>query len=51
MHGVKLELCDITRSQAGLAEDKVYQNVTMVPSGVVRIAELESKGYAYIKIE
>ena len=51
VHGVKLELCDITRSQAGLAEDKVYQNVTMVPSGVVRIAELESKGYAYIKIE
>jgi intracellular sulfur oxidation DsrE/DsrF family protein len=51
VHGVTLELCDITRSQAGLAVDKVYQNVSMVPSGVVRIAELESQGYAYIKIE
>ncbi|WP_038049811.1 MULTISPECIES: DsrE family protein [unclassified Thioalkalivibrio] len=51
-HGVKLELCEITRSQINLDEDLVYDNVEMVPSGVVRIAELQNeKGFAYIKIE
>jgi intracellular sulfur oxidation DsrE/DsrF family protein len=48
---VKLELCDITRSQVGLAQDKLYEGVTSVPSGVVRIAELQDQGFAYIKIE
>jgi len=48
---VKLELCDITRSQIGLAEDKLYEGVTLVPSGVVQLAKLQSKGFAYIKIE
>ena len=49
--GVKLELCDITRSQIGLAEDRVYPSVTLVPSGVVRIADLQRQGFAYLKIE
>lgn len=48
---VKLELCDITRSQIGLAEDKLYEGVTLVPSGVVQLAKLQSEGFAYIKIE
>jgi intracellular sulfur oxidation DsrE/DsrF family protein len=51
VQGVKLELCDITRAQIGLAEDKLYEGVDMVPSGVVRIAELQDEGFAYIKIE
>ena len=51
LHGVDLELCDITRSQIGLAEDKLYEGVTTIPSGVVRIAELQYGNYAYIKIE
>jgi len=51
VQGVKLELCDITRAQIGLAEDKLYEGVEMVPSGVVRIAELQGEGFAYIKIE
>lgn len=52
VQGVKLELCDITRAQIGLAEKKLYEGVTMVKSGVVRIAELQQKeGFAYIKIE
>jgi intracellular sulfur oxidation DsrE/DsrF family protein len=51
VHGVKLELCDITRSGIGLPRDKLYENVSMVPSGVVRIAELQQQGFAYIKIE
>ena len=51
VQNVKLELCDITRSQINLPQEKVYDNVTSVPSGVVRIAELQSEGFAYIKIE
>lgn len=52
VQGVKLELCDITRTQIGLTPDKVYDGVTMVKSGVVRIAELQQRqGFAYIKIE
>ena len=49
--GVKLELCDITRSSINLPKDKLYKGVTTVTSGVVRIAELQHQGYAYIKIE
>ena len=51
VQGVKLELCDITRSGIGLPADKLYKNVVPVPSGVVRIAELQHEGFAYIKIE
>ena len=51
-HGVKLELCEITRSQIGLDEDLIYDHVNFVPSGVVRVAELQNEeGFAYIKIE
>ncbi len=48
---VQLELCDITRSEIRLAEDKLYPGVKLVRSGVVRIAELQRQGYAYLKIE
>lgn len=51
VHGVKLELCDITRSEVNLAEDALYEGVELVPSGVVRIAELSGQGFAYLKIE
>jgi intracellular sulfur oxidation DsrE/DsrF family protein len=51
VYNVKLELCDITRSEINLAEDALYEDVNMVPSGVVRIAELQHEGFAYIKIE
>ena len=51
VQGVKLELCDITRAGIKLPEDKLYEGVKLVPSGVVRIADLQSRGYAYLKIE
>jgi len=51
VQGVKLELCDITRSQVGLPEDKLYKDVKLVPSGVARLAELQHQGFAYLKIE
>jgi len=50
-YDVKLELCDITREEVGLPKDKVYKGVESVESGVVEVAELASKGFAYIKIE
>jgi intracellular sulfur oxidation DsrE/DsrF family protein len=49
--GVGLELCDITRSQIGLDSGRLYEGVESVPSGVVRVAELQREGFAYIKIE
>lgn len=51
VHEVKLELCNITRSQINLDESKLYENVEMVPSGVVQVADLQKQGFAYIKIE
>lgn len=51
MHEVKLELCDITRSGIALDKAKLVDAVELVPSGVVRIAELQSQGFSYIKIE
>ena len=50
-YDVKLELCDITRERVKLPEDEVYDGVGSVVSGVVRVAELQSEGFAYIKIE
>jgi intracellular sulfur oxidation DsrE/DsrF family protein len=51
VQGVKLELCGITRTQVSLDESKLYDGVTMVPSGVVQLARLQGEGFAYIKIE
>ena len=51
VQGVKLELCDITRAQIDLPEDKLYKDVKLVHSGVARLAELQHQGFAYIKIE
>lgn len=50
-YDVQLELCDITREQVGLPRDRIYEGVESVESGVVQVAELQSKGFAYIKIE
>ncbi len=49
--GIKLELCKITVDAVGLDEDKVMKGVGMVPSGVVRIVELQRKGYGYLKAD
>jgi hypothetical protein len=51
VHGVGLELCGITRSEVGVPEDALYEGVDVVRSGVVRIAELQRRNFAYIKIE
>jgi intracellular sulfur oxidation DsrE/DsrF family protein len=48
---VKLELCEITRTSINLPKEKIIPGVTLVTSGVVRIAELQSQGFAYIKVQ
>lgn len=49
---VKLELCEITRVAVGLPKEKLIEGVVSVPSGVVRIAELQQQqGFAYLKVE
>ena len=50
-YDVELELCDITRERVELPKDAIYDGVASVTSGVVRVAELQSEGFAYIKIE
>ena len=49
--GVKLELCNITREAIALDEAKLLAGVELVQSGVVRLAELQHQGFAYLKIE
>ena len=51
LHKVMLEYCDITREQLNLPKDKIIEGVAEVRSGVVRIAELQAKGFAYLKVE
>jgi len=42
---------DITRSRIGLSGDDLNKWVEIAPSGVVRLAKLQSRGYACIKTE
>lgn len=51
VRGVKVHLCDKTRDEVGLPREKVYQGIQFAPSGVAKIAMLQSEGYAYLKIQ
>ena len=51
LHNVKLELCEITREQLQVPKDKLLEGIEPVRSGVVRIAELQAQGFAYLKVE
>ena len=48
---VKLELCEITASRSACRRTRSFPACGRVPSGVVRIAELEHRGYVYLKQE
>jgi len=48
---VKVAICGITREQLDMAKDDFYDGVTFVESGVVEVAKLQQKGFAYIKAE
>ncbi len=48
--GVSFEICEITIKGLGLKKDQFSMDAEFVPSGVVRITQLQAKqGYAYIK--
>lgn len=49
LHKVKLEYCTLTIDAIGLPKERIIPGVAPVRSGVVRIAELQSRGYAYLK--
>jgi hypothetical protein len=48
---IKLELCSVTKNAVRLDDKKLLPGVEVVRSGVVRIAELQRQGFAYLKIE
>ena len=48
--GVKFEICEITLRNRNISKDKFIMGPSFVPSGVVRIANLQAQQhYAYIK--
>jgi intracellular sulfur oxidation DsrE/DsrF family protein len=51
LNNVKLELCNITATAVKLDTSTLIPGVTMVPSGVVQIADLQSKGFSYLKAD
>lgn len=51
VRGVKVWLCDKTRSDVHVPKSKIYPGIKMTPSGVAKIAILQSEGYAYLKIQ
>lgn len=51
VRNVKVFLCDKTRDEVGLPQSKVYEGIQFAPSGVAKIAILQSQGYAYLKVQ
>ena len=47
--GVSFEICEITLKNRSLKKDQFIQEADFTPSGVVRIAHLQTQGWAYIK--
>lgn len=47
--GVTFEICEITLKNRGLKKEQFIQEADFTPSGVVRIAKLQTQGHAYIK--
>lgn len=48
---VQVHLCDKTRDEVGLEQAKVYDGIQFAPSGVAKIAILQSEGYSYLKVQ
>ena len=51
LHQVKMEYCELTIAALAVPKEQIAPGVTPVRSGVVRVAELQSQGYAYLKAE
>lgn len=51
VRGVKVHLCDKTRAEIDLPQDKVYKGIELTTSGVAKIAILQSEGFSYLKVQ
>lgn len=51
MQNINLSLCNITREAIDLDKEKLIPGVTLVTSGVVEIAKLQSQGFSYLKVQ
>lgn len=51
VRGVKAHLCDKTRDEVGLPQSKVFKGIEFAPSGVAKIAILQSEGFSYLKVQ
>ena len=47
--GVSFEVCELTLKSRGLKKEQFIEEADFVPSGVVRITQLQRLGYAYLK--
>ncbi|MGB9806164.1 MAG: DsrE family protein [Thermoproteota archaeon] len=47
--GVKIYSCNVSLETLNIKKDHVLEICEVVPSGVVKIVELQERGYAYIK--
>lgn len=47
--GVKIAVCNNALKKNGLVPEKLTAGVTVVPAGVVELAERQFEGYAYIR--
>jgi len=47
--GLKVDACQITMARQKIDLKDLIEGVTAVPSGVVRVMELQEAGYAYVK--
>jgi intracellular sulfur oxidation DsrE/DsrF family protein len=47
--GVKFEICANTIRGKKIDKNKINLNATVVPSGVARVADLQQRGYIYVK--
>ena len=47
--GLKMGACQITMKRQNIKLEELIEGLPPIPSGVVRVMELQEKGYAYIK--
>jgi intracellular sulfur oxidation DsrE/DsrF family protein len=47
--GMKMGACQITMKRQNIKPEELIEGLPPIPSGVVRVMELQEKGYAYIK--
>ena len=47
--GLKMGACEITMRRQNIKKEDLMEGLPSIPSGVVRVMELQEKGYAYIR--